>query len=180
MSKEVEIQGSAKKRSFVSLEKVSRLLWGLVLLTLPVTSFRFFPLLGKHTYVRPLAFYPLVLLFLVLFFRLWRKEIKLPWSNALLPLLLFFLIVVFTTGAGAFLAPIPMRGQEYWGRALRAFLTFGIGLSFFVAALWMHRDKDDLRHSLKWLYAGSFPDDDLVWHTGTCFLHATAYKGTSF
>ena len=142
--------------SWMNLEKISQILWGLVLLTLPVTSFRFFPLLGKHTYVRPLAFYPLALLFLILLLRLWRKEIKLPWNNALFPLFLFLLFTLFATGAGALLAPIPMRGQEYWGRALRAFITFGIGLSFFIAALWMHRDMDDVRHSLKWLYAGLF------------------------
>lgn len=136
------------------LEKASHLLWGLVLLTLPVTSFRYFPLLGKHTYVRPLAFYPLALLYLVLAIRLLRKEIKLPWSNALLPFFVFLLIMLFTTAAGAFLAPIPLRGQEYWGRALRALLTFIIGLSFFAAALWMHRNMDDIRRSLPWLYAG--------------------------
>ncbi len=140
----------------VNLEKISRFLWGLVLLTLPITSFRFFPLLGKHTYVRPLAFYPLALLYLVLFLRLLKKEIKLPWSNALLPLLLFFIFTVFATARGALLAPIPLHGNEYWGRAIRAFITFGIGLSFFLAALWMHRDENDLRHSLKWLYAGLF------------------------
>ena len=138
----------------VSLEKAARFFWGLVLLTLPVTSFRFFPFLGKHTYVRPLAFYPLALLYLVLAWRLWRKEIKLPWSNALLPLILFFIFAIFATGAGALLAPLPMRGNEYWGRAIRAFITFGIGLSFFIATLWMHRDLDDVHHSLKWLYAG--------------------------
>ncbi len=158
--------------SWSNLEKLSRLLWGLVLLTLPVTSFRYFPLLGKHTQVRPLAFYPLALLYLVLFLRLViasgatralqgkqsprNDRLSLPWSNALLPLLLFFLLTIFATATGAFLSPIPMRGQEYWGRALRAFLTFSIGLSFFIAALWMHRTQDDIRHSLKWLYAGLF------------------------
>ena len=149
-----ESMQGAKKSFFISLERVSRLFWGLVLLSLPVTSFRFFPFLGQHTYVRPLAFYPLVLLYLILMLGVWRKEIRLPWSNAILPLFLFLIITLFTTATGALLAPIPMRGQEYWGRALRAFITFGIGLSFFIAALWMHRDQDDLRHSLKWLYAG--------------------------
>ena len=142
--------------SQIDLEKLSRFLWGLVLLTLPVTSFRFFPFVGKHTYVRPLAFYPLALLYLILFLRLLKKEIKLPWSNALLPFLLFFIFTVFATASGALLAPIPLHGNEYWGRAIRALITFGIGLSFFFAALWMHKDEDDLRHSLKWLYAGLF------------------------
>ncbi len=137
-----------------SMEKLARVLWGLVLLTLPVTSFRYFPLLGKHTYVRPLAFYPLALLYLVLALRLLRKEIKLPWSNALIPFFVFLLLALLTTAAGAFLAPVELRGNDYWGRALRTLLTFIIGLSFFVAALWMNRDSDDLRHSLYWLYAG--------------------------
>ncbi len=151
------------------LEKISRLLWGLVLLTLPVTSFRYFPFLGKHTYVRPLAFYPLALLYVVLFLRLFieRRGLSspkgvskpgiqslLPWSNSLLPLLFFALFAIAVTAAGALLAPVPLRGHEYWSRTLRAFFTFGIGLSFFFAALWMHRDLDDVRHSLKWLYAG--------------------------
>lgn len=138
----------------VLLEKASQILWGLVLLTLPVTSFRYFPLLGKNTYVRPLAFYPLVFLYLVLGLRLLLKETKLPWSNALLPLFVFLLVVLLTTAAGAFLAPIELRGNDYWGRALRALLTFFIGLAFFVAALWMNRDMDDVRRSLPWLYGG--------------------------
>jgi O-antigen ligase len=84
------------------------------------------------------------------------REIKLPWNNTLSPLLLFFAFTIVTTAAGALLAPIPLHGQEYWGRALRAFLTFGIGLSFFVAAIWMNQTEDDLNHSLKWLYTGLF------------------------
>ena len=136
------------------LEKLSQVLWGLVLLALPVTSFRYFPLLGKYTYVRPLAFYPLVLLYLVLALRLLRKEIKLPWSNAQIPFFIFLLVALLTTAAGTFLAPIELRGQDYWGRAIRTLLTFIIGISFFIAALWMHRDMDDLRRSLPWLYAG--------------------------
>ncbi|MBK8824348.1 MAG: hypothetical protein IPN58_17580, partial [Anaerolineales bacterium] len=43
-------------------QKLSRILWGAALLTLPVTSFRWFPFLGEGTLVRPLALYPLALL----------------------------------------------------------------------------------------------------------------------
>ena len=139
-----------------STEKAARFLWGLVLLTLPVTSFRYFPLLGKHTYVRPLAFYPLFALYLIFIIRLWRKEIKFVPSGSLLPLLLFLLFALFASAAGALQAPLPLRGQSYWGRVLRAFLTLGIGLAFFLAAIQMHRSMDDLRVSLRWLYAGLF------------------------
>ena len=174
---------NSKQNFSTSLEKVSHLLWGLVLLTLPITSFKYFPFLGKHTYVRPLAFYPLALLYLVLFLRLFltsqigiglasaslnnRKgteflqekqksvaKFKLPWNNALSPLILFLIFAIFTTAHGKLLAPISLREQAYWGRAIRAFLTFGIGMSFFIATLWMHEDMDDVRRSLKWLYAG--------------------------
>jgi O-antigen ligase len=138
----------------VSAEKAARFFWGLVLLTLPVTSFRYFPLLGKHTYVRPLAFYPLAVLYLILLFRVWRKDINCIRSDSFLPLLFFLLFALFSAGAGALLAPLPMRGQEYWERVLRAFSTLGIGLAFFVAALWMHHDTEDVHFSLKWLYSG--------------------------
>ena len=145
---------SLRVPSWLALEKLARVLWGLVLLTLPVTSFRYFPLLGKNTYVRPLAFYPLALLYLVFALRLLLKEIKLPWSNTLIPFFAFLLVMLLTTAAGVFLAPVPLRGQNYWGRALRALLTFIVGLSFFIAALWMHGSVGDLRKSLPWLYGG--------------------------
>lgn len=138
----------------INLDKLTKVFWGLVLISLPVTSFRYFPFLGKSTYVRPLAFYPLALLFFILAIRLVRKEIAFPWNNALLPLVVFLFFILFSTTAGALLAPIPMRGQEYWNRVLRAFITLAIGLSFFLATLWMHKDLDDLQFSLKWLYAG--------------------------
>ena len=49
-----------------NFEKLSRILWALALLAMPVTSFRYFPGLGETTYVRPLAFYPLALLLLLI------------------------------------------------------------------------------------------------------------------
>jgi O-antigen ligase len=56
------------------------------------------------------------------------------------------------------LDPLPLRGQEYFGRALRAWATLVIGLSFFVAAVWMNRNEDDLRFSIRWLFAGLVMD----------------------
>src|SRR4051812_3742857 len=113
----------------ISLQSLSRLLWALVLVTLPVTSFRYVPFMGQGTYVRPLALYPLVLLWPVLLVRLKQGKIARPWPGALTILLACVLAVLAATSIGATLAPTELRGVEYFDRAIRALLTLGIGLA---------------------------------------------------
>jgi multisubunit Na+/H+ antiporter MnhB subunit len=79
----------------------------------------------------------------------------------LIPLLGFVLIAVATTSLGILLDPLSLRGAEYFGRVIRAWATVVIGLSFFVAAVWMNRNEDDLRFSVKWLLAGFAVD--ILW-----------------
>ncbi len=141
--------------------KLTRFLWGTALFTLPVTSFRYFPFLGEGTYVRPLALYPVGLLLLILFFQVTRKKASIPRAGTLIPLLGFVLIALAATGIGALLDPLPLRGQEYLGRVIRAWVTVVIGLSFFIAAIWMNRNEDDLRFSIRWLLAGFVMD--ILW-----------------
>jgi hypothetical protein len=71
------------------------------------------------------------------------------------------LIALTATSIGILLNPLPLRGQEYFGRVIRAWVTLVIGLSFFIAAAWMNRTEDDLRFSLKWLLAGFVVD--ILW-----------------
>lgn len=149
------------KASTLSVDVAAKFLWGAALFTLPVTSFRYFPFLGDATYVRPLSLYPIALLLLLLLIQLARGKTSLPRAGALTPLTVFILFALVATGIGAFLNPIPLRGQEYAGRVVRGWATLLIGLSFFVAALWMNRDEDDLRFSIKWLLAGFIMD--ILW-----------------
>lgn len=137
-----------------TLDSLARLLWAAVLLTLPVTSFRFMPFMGAGTFVRPLALYPLGLLLPILLYQIWTRRLIRPWSGPLTILLAFTLTALLATAFGSLLAPIELRGQSYYDRALRAWITLVIGLSFFLAALWMNRSEDDLKFSLKWLLAG--------------------------
>ncbi|RPJ22610.1 MAG: O-antigen ligase domain-containing protein [Chloroflexi bacterium] len=137
---------------------VSRFLWGAALFMLPVTSFRYFPFLGEGTYVRPLALYPVAFLLLILFFQVLRGKASIPRAGTLIPLLGFVLLTLTATGIGALLDPLPLRGQEYFGRVLRAWVTLVIGLSFLIAAVWMNRNEEDLRFSVKWLLAGFVVD----------------------
>jgi O-antigen ligase len=147
--------------SWRSLDWVTRFLWGVALFTLPVTSFRYFPFLGDTTYVRPLSLYPIALLLPLLFLQFIKGKTSLPRAGTLTPLLAFVLVALLATTIGVLLNPLPMRGFEYAGRALRAWLTLVIGLSFFLAAVWMNRDEGDLRFSIRWLLAGFVLD--ILW-----------------
>ena len=140
------------------MNRIARFLWGAALFTLPVTSFRYFPFLGDATYVRPLALYPIALLLPLLLIQLLRRKTSMPRAGVLTPLTVFVLFALAATSFGALLDPLPLRGQEYFGRVIRAWATLAIGLSFFVAAVWMNRNEDDLRFSVKWLLAGFVMD----------------------
>jgi O-antigen ligase len=142
-------------------QKNSRILWGATLLTLPVTSFRWFPFMGEGTYVRPLALYPLAVLIPLLLVQWRRGKVKLNWAGALIPLGALILFIVAATSFGVVIDPIPLRGQTYLGRSIRALVTLFIGIAFFISAVWMNKDEDDFRFSVRWLLAGLCLD--LAW-----------------
>lgn len=137
-----------------NIRKLTRFLWAAALLALPVTSFRYFPGLGETTYERPLAFYPLALLLLILLIQLLRKKIPSPWPGSMILLGAFVLALLAVTAFGVLKAPLVLRGQTYWGRAIRAWATVIVGLAFFLTAAWMNRGKDDLKFTVRWLMAG--------------------------
>ncbi|MDH3944764.1 MAG: O-antigen ligase family protein [Anaerolineae bacterium] len=135
------------------IERLPSILWGLVLFTLPVTTFRYLPSFYAGTTVKPLALYPLAVLFVLLVWRHLRSR-KLPLPRAAVPLAAFFLVALAATLIGLLYDPLPMRGQTVSARAMRAWFSMGVGMVFFLSAYWMNRDLSDLRRSLKWLYAG--------------------------
>ncbi|HEY3477164.1 MAG TPA: hypothetical protein VGK56_21290, partial [Anaerolineales bacterium] len=137
-----------------SLDSLTRFLWGAALLTLPITSFRYFPFLGDSTYVRPLSLYPIAFLLPILLLQFAKEKTSLPRAGTLTSLLAFVLLALLATTLGIFLNPLPLRDFTYDGRVLRAWVTVVIGLSFFLAAVWMNRNEDDLKFSIKWLLAG--------------------------
>lgn len=158
-------------RQLLSLDNLARGLWAAALLTLPVTSFRYFPA-GDGAYVRPLAFYPLIPLMVVLLIKVLRDGSVFPRAGALTPLAVFLVATLIASLLGILLAPVPMRGQDVIGRVARAWATVFIGMVFFIAAVWMNRNEDDLRFSIKWLFAGFIID--VLWsglQGATFYLH---------
>src|SRR5215204_3010816 len=154
MIKHFDALSASPVRSF----SISRVLWGVALFTLPVTSFRYFPFMGDGTLVRPLSFYPIALLMLILLIQLWRGKTTIPRTGVWTPLIAFGLFTLAASSFGALLDPLPLRGQEYFGRVIRAWATVIIGLSFFISAVWMNRNDDDLRFTVRWLLAGFVMD----------------------
>lgn len=139
--------------STANLERSARFVWGVLLLTLPVTSFRYMPDFLGRTLIQPLAFYPLAILLVLVAFLFWRsRRVPLPANFNLL--LIFVLFAGIASLVGLLYAPIPLREAGYEDRVLRGWFSLLIGLAFFFAALWMNRNERDLRASLKWIYAG--------------------------
>ncbi len=114
--------------------------------------------MGDATLVRPLSFYPIALLILVLIFQFMRGKTSVPRTGTWIPLIAFVLFALAASSYGALLNPLPLRGQDYFGRVIRAWVTVVIGLSFFVAAVWMNRNEDDLKFTVRWILAGFVMD----------------------
>ncbi len=136
------------------LHRVERILWALALVTVPVTSFRFMPFMGADSQVRPLSFIPAILLLFALVIRCFQQRRFLLWSTSFLPLLAFALVALLSSAVGFFLAPPDLYNYTYSSRLLRAWITFGVGLIFFIVPMSMNRNEQDLKFTLKWLYVG--------------------------
>ena len=137
-----------------SVNSVVNFLWAAALVSLPVTSFRWFPFLGDSTLVRPLALYPLALLLPLLLIQALRRERPFPWAGSAILLGVFAVAVLAATSFGVLIDPLPLRGQAYLSRALRALVTLVIGLAFFLSAAWMNRDEAEIKFTLRWLLVG--------------------------
>jgi hypothetical protein len=142
------------------LRLAERLLWAALLVTLPLTSFKYMPFMGDAQ-VKPLAFIPAIALLALLAWQSLRLRKLVFWNSALIPLLIFILIALISTGAGFFLAPVDLYGNTYAGRILRAWASFAVGLVFLLDSIAMNRDEEDLLFSIKWLYVGFIAT--LVW-----------------
>jgi len=134
------------------LTALQKICWVLLLLTLPVTSFPYFPTgFGGGTLVRPLSLYPLVVLILILVIpRLLREPVPRT-VLAIVP----FVIVITASAAVAMLRDIePALGISVFDRTLRGLVTLAVGVAFYWAVAIYPRSYDDLRVALRWLYVG--------------------------
>ena len=126
-------------------------LWALLLLGLPISSFAYFPkAIGGAAQVRPFALYPLIVLSVAVALpALFRR--RLPLSAAWLGL---FVLVALTASTGfVFRDVLPLNGVRPAARVVRGLITLVIGAAFYFTVALFPRSKDDLRRTLRWLYA---------------------------
>lgn len=136
------------------LHRVKRFLWALTLVTIPVTSFRFIPFIGGDSQVRPLSFIPAVLILFVLVIQCFQQRRFLLWSPSFLPLFAFAIVALISSAVGLFLFQPGLYSYTYSNRLLRAWITFGVGLVFFIVPMSMNQNEQDLKFTFKWLYIG--------------------------
>jgi len=134
------------------LHITQKVLWAAFLVALPVTSFRFLPAeLGGKTQVRPLSIYPLlILIILITIPRLFKK----PLPITFLPLFAFIIAALISSSFSLSLDLEAFKGVTMTSRILRNVITLGIGVAIYLTSVLIHRDAEDLRFSLRWLYVG--------------------------
>ena len=152
MSKAPVFLGKGRESAAQLSAGLARLAWIFFLVSLPVTSFPFFPFeVGGGTLVRPLAVYPmLVLLFLVVLPRL----LTTPLPRTLLSFFPFVLVAVAATLLASLQGIEAAQGVSVAARAVRALLTLGLGAAVYLTVVLWPQSREDLRSSLRWFYAG--------------------------
>ena len=141
------------KLNWTSLfEKTKRIVWALFFMTLPVTSFPFFPSdLGGKTLVQPLVIYPLmILLVLVTIPRLFSR----PVPKTFLPIFAFVVVAIISSFAAFAPGIEPLLGVTVESRFIRNLATLGVGMAIYITTALLPDDWNDMKFSLRWLYAG--------------------------
>jgi hypothetical protein len=154
---------------------IQKVLWAAFLVALPVTSFRFLPAeLGGKTQVRPLSIYPLLILIVLVTI---PRLIKKPLPITFLPLFAFVIAALVSSLFSLSLDLEAFKGVTMTSRIVRNVITLGIGVAIYLTSVLIHRDSDDLRFSLRWLYVGfvivllwgSFQAAYVIHYNGTYF-----------
>lgn len=126
-------------------------LWFLVLVGLPLTSF---PILSRlaGAIVAPFSFIPLVILMVVWIIPFLLDRGTFP--NEVVPYVYFVLVAVAVSALAFFLNGQYLLGRDFFGQSLRSFITVAIGLAFYLVFSVYPRDEQSLQQTLLFVYIG--------------------------
>jgi hypothetical protein len=127
--------------------------WAVFLIFLPITSFPYFPpMIGGDALVRPLSLYPLIIM--VILFTIPRLISK-PIPKIFIPLIIFVLAAIASTAISLLRGIEPALGISVEARILRGLLTLLIGCAIYLTTALLPETINDLRFTVRWIYAGS-------------------------
>jgi len=116
-------------------EVIQWVLWGLLVISLPITSFPLVTRIAGGTMVGPAALLPLLALVLVWWIPYILRRGILPGQS--LPLLAFTAIALLSSLVSLFLYLPPFQGSLVWRQLMEGLGTLMIGIMFFlVSASW--------------------------------------------
>ena len=127
------------------------ILWALLLMGLPMTSF---PLLGSitHSVVVPFSAMPLALILMIWFIPYILSRGKLPIESK--PLLAFLGVTIIASAGAYFIAPMIFKNRTIIYQEVRDFLTLGIGLSFYFSVAAWASEKNHMQRALQYITIG--------------------------
>jgi len=135
--------------------------WLAMLVLLPITSQPHLADLIGGRPVNPPSLIPAAVILLVGMIPYWLRGGGIP--KPALPLLLFAAFAVLASALSPWLGLHPFQDADVVGRTVRGVATLGIGLSFYLAAMYVPLQEDLRRVSLRVIVYGAVPA--LLWAT---------------
>lgn len=131
-----------------------KIVWAAFLVSLPVSSFPYFPssLGGGDASVRPLLVYPLLILVLAVTFpALWKRPLPRTWLPffAFVTLAVISSLLPFLRGTISHLSEISIAP-----RIIRSLITLALAGAIYLTVSLMPNNKDALGFTLRWLFVG--------------------------
>jgi hypothetical protein len=127
------------------------LLFGWVLISLPLTSF---PGLIRLTgsLVAPFSALPLIGLILIWFVPYLVRQGTFP--KDVIPILYFVIFAIICSAGAYFLDGFFLRGRTFFDQSLRALFTLAIGLSFYLTITAYMQNRDTIHQALQFITIG--------------------------
>ncbi|GAP13943.1 O-antigen ligase like membrane protein [Longilinea arvoryzae] len=133
------------------LDRIIEILWAGALILLPVTSAPYIIKFTGTLVAPPSAILIGILLIIALLPRILRRG-TIPIEAA--PLFFFVLLAIVSTGLSFFIDLPTFKNANPWKEALEAFITIGIGISFFLVCATLPKGEDGFRKALRWITIG--------------------------